>query len=122
MGHLFKLKPYMTSRVFRDVNLLSHLNKLVSPNEIQADSDGQPQLVRDDEISVYEKCTTFKVPESSRLLGFTDEKIVRLSRFNFLKAFFVRAETLCLRTKQPTITLSLTFLQKKRITQDLINT
>ena len=102
--HLLKLKGYITSRVFKDVNLLSHLNKLVSPNEIQADSDGQPQLVRDDEISVYEKRTTFKVPETSRLLGFTDEKIVRLSLFDFLKAFFVRAETLCLRTKQPIIT------------------
>ena len=113
--HLLHLPPFFSSRTFARISLQSELNKLLMPEEItkenqNANVEGEQALVKENELTTYEKRREYNIPESSKTDGVTEETITNMSFFLFHKTFFVRKlasgkKTLCRKSKPPIIML-----------------
>ena len=104
--HILLLPTHFTSRTFSNIGLQSNLNKLASLEEIgRVNNEEQAEqiLVKEDEISVYEKRGTYKIGNPSRLCGITEEIVNQMSFFLFFKHFWVRDKKLCLKSRPPII-------------------
>ena len=105
--HLLGLPSHFTSRKFPKISLQPDLNRILEPEEVRrgnANSENeQTVLVRQDEISTYEKRDTYEIPVISRINGINEETIKNMSLFLFHKHFFVRSKKICRKSKLPII-------------------
>ena len=75
---------------------MASLEEIVRVNN---EEQAEQTLVKEDEISVYEKRGTYQIGNPSRLRGITEEIVNQMSFFLFLKHFFVRDKKLCLKSR-----------------------
>ena len=107
--HALGLPAHFCSRTFCRINLQSELKRLFRPDE----ACGEEILVKQDELSTYERRNELTIPTVSRAKGVTEEALKEMSLFYFNRKFYARLNTLC-QKKKASIVIFRPYVSPKR--------